>query len=40
MNEKGRAYARRGISTPWRFFFVLQGEKEPPKEEKYHAAAG
>jgi hypothetical protein len=23
-----------------RFFFVLRDEKEPTKEEKYHAAAG
>jgi len=23
-----------------RFFFAPQGEKEPAKEEKYHAAAG
>jgi hypothetical protein len=23
-----------------RFFFALRGEKEPTKEEKYHAAAG
>src|SRR5207248_269900 len=35
-----RTYASPRFLTRCRFFFALQGKKEPTKEVKYHAAAG